>query len=107
MTEALWFSSCQARNSSLCDVFRPYLGSTRPAIWWILGSFNPEYKVIMALSEHMPPPSAKIMNTWNSTSIPPYSLHGTVLNLSTTWSFKHHPNGSIVIAADVHLKRQK
>jgi hypothetical protein len=75
------------------------------ALWE--ASFNPEYEVIMTLSDHFPPPSAKIMNTWNSTFIHPYSLHGIVLNLSTTWSFKHHPTGSIVTAADVHIERQK
>jgi hypothetical protein len=53
---------------------RQVLGSTQPPIQWVLGALSPRVKRPGRETDHLPPISAKMKNTWIYTSTPPYTF---------------------------------
>jgi hypothetical protein len=58
---------------------RPALGPIQSPIQWLPGALSLGIKWQERETDHSPPPSAKVKNPWNYTSIRAIRLHGVVL----------------------------
>jgi hypothetical protein len=61
---------------------RPALGPTQPPIQWVSGILSPGVKRPRRETDHSPPSSAEVKNTWIFTSTPPYAF--------TAWCLVNH-----------------
>jgi hypothetical protein len=63
-------------NFLFTTAFGMALGPTQPPIQWVPGALSLGVKWPGCETDHSPPSSAKVKNTWSYTSTPTISLHG-------------------------------
>ena len=69
----LWFDSTQGQNIPLFSKTpKLALGLTQPSMQWL--QWSPSTGIKQLLTDHSPPPSAKVQNAWSYISTPPYSF---------------------------------